>query len=443
MSDDNHRIVQTMDDWMRKIERDINRLKRRPNPPDLLEYIGPAVASQAIEVIDWNDETVTYNGWYFSDPPAMNAPVDNQSFIGMSISKDDGSGFQYVFQFVEDPDVDTPELWVRTWVPDDDDGEIPGFSDWFVWGDIFGGGGSAHTWEDGDDYTVTSVDLVNEVAVMDLSYVPRAESLQVAVGGLVQPPSEYTVDYDLAQVTFPLGSFEPVGMELKAQYEWDEEIAYAAIPWSIVNTRTEERQYSSGSDLTSFALPSGAAADDILVYMQLGGFGTSASYAVTDSRFYTIGTATVFGRTCGLYVGYVGSGLSPISMSLRGGNNAYGQFAHGTAMILRSGTSRQLQFRIARSGVGAVVASNSGSTIPAISGAGSGALACAFNVGGLGGGYGIGWGSVGQGYSEQYEHGNYEVNSVGTTTNSSPTGANYPTIGTGGDETCVMVVGVQ
>ena len=437
----NHRFVENMDDWMRTIERDINRLKRRPNPPDLSSQIGPGIAAQAIEVIDWNDDDYLNNGYYFSDPPAKHAPVDSQSFIGTAISKDDGGGFQILYQFVEDPDVDTPELWIRTWIADDD--ETPGFSDWFQWGDWIGGGGaSGHFWEDGDTHTITSQEVTNGQAVVDLSHQPRSESVRLSMGGLNQPRSEWTIDYAGGQITYPLAGYEASGTVLRAHYEWDNEVTYTAPPWSIVNTRTEERLYSSGSDLTSFALPSGAAATDILVYMQLGGFGTSATYAVTDPRLYTVGTATVFSRTCGMYVGYVGAG-GPIAMQLRGGNNAYGQFSHGTAMILRSGTAQQLQFRIARSGVGAVVATNSGSTIPAITGPGAGALACAFNVGGLGGGYGVNWASVGQGYSEQYEYGDYEVNSVAKTTTASPSGANYPTVGTGGDETCVMVVGVQ
>jgi len=441
--DNNHRYIETMDDWMRSVEKDIARLKRRPNPPDLSATLGPGITGQAIEVIDWNDDDYLTNGWFFSDPPAKHAPVDEQSFIGTAISKDDGGGFQLLYQFVEDPDVDTPELWIRTWIADDD--ETPGFSDWFQWGDwVGGGGGAAPNWEANDSHAITSQEVTNGTAIMDLSYEVHSESLQISMGGLVQPPGNYTLDAPSGQVTYPLSGFEPAGTPIKAHYEWIDPVTPpAAIPWSIVNTRTEGRYHSAGTPLTSFALPSGWDAADILVYMQLGGFGTDAVVGVSDSRLYEVGTATVWGRQCSMHVGYVGAGGAPISMNLLGGNNAYGQFAHGTAMILRTGTSRQLQFRIARSAEGAVVVTNSGGTIPTLSAGGSGALACAFNCGGLGGGYGINWGAVGGGFTEQYENGNYEVNSVATTTADPPGGRPYPTVTTGGDETCVMILGVQ
>ena len=71
-----------------------------------------------------------------------------------------------------------------------------------------------------DDYhVITASEVTAGTATVSLSHRPVAESL-VAVLGIPQRPSNYTVDYDTQMITWPLTGFEPEGSEIWVHYAY-------------------------------------------------------------------------------------------------------------------------------------------------------------------------------------------------------------------------------
>ena len=91
--------------------------------------------------------------------------------------------------------------------------------------DIFGlagaaaGGASGAKWEADDTYTLTAADITAGTATFPLTYQPIDESL-MAVLGIPQPPTEYTIDYAGQTVTWPLDGWEETGDVIWVHYEY-------------------------------------------------------------------------------------------------------------------------------------------------------------------------------------------------------------------------------
>ena len=138
-------------DWFRQIERRLGRTERMQAPISASDLLGPGMSSQAVNVLDWNDEITTFNGFFYSYAGAYNAPViktratnpdtgrpegpettlDPLPWTGMTIARDDGTGLQQVWN------TDEPEaMWyrVRNFIQNPDDPEAPViFSEWMKW----------------------------------------------------------------------------------------------------------------------------------------------------------------------------------------------------------------------------------------------------------------------------------------------------------------------
>lgn len=112
---------------MRHLERRVTIQERRAAATTAADLVGPGIAARAIEVYDWNDETTTYNGFFYSAPGARNSPELSKHWDGMVVARDDGSGAQevwtvdtaaerlnYTRTFKRHPQDDTVILW-GTW----------------------------------------------------------------------------------------------------------------------------------------------------------------------------------------------------------------------------------------------------------------------------------------------------------------------------------------
>lgn len=91
------RSIESTDDWMRAQEKRIMHEERRPRITQASDLLGPGFASFAVEIADWNVESATYNGFFYSPPGAANAPEALSSFLGLSIMSAAGHGQQIVW----------------------------------------------------------------------------------------------------------------------------------------------------------------------------------------------------------------------------------------------------------------------------------------------------------------------------------------------------------
>lgn len=101
-------------DWVRDLERRSRHEARRPAPRSAVELLGPGFGPRAIEVADWNSDTASYNGYFWSKPTAVNGP-SAAYWMGQTISNADQQGFQQVTQFMGG--ASPPARRIRTFAP--------------------------------------------------------------------------------------------------------------------------------------------------------------------------------------------------------------------------------------------------------------------------------------------------------------------------------------
>lgn len=114
------------DAMIRDITRRLTALERRRSAMSALDLLGPGIASYAVEIIDWNTNDTTLNGFYHSAPGSLHSPDEDLSWTGQTIAKDDGTGMQQVWN----TDGTVPVYYVRTYKANVVDGGAPVFDTW-------------------------------------------------------------------------------------------------------------------------------------------------------------------------------------------------------------------------------------------------------------------------------------------------------------------------
>lgn len=96
--------------WMQQIEKRIMRQERRPSITNATQILGPGAGPYAVLVNDWNDEACTFNGIFYSEPGALNAPdaafpaQSTRYWMGETFGTEDKYGFQRLTRFRLSPD---------------------------------------------------------------------------------------------------------------------------------------------------------------------------------------------------------------------------------------------------------------------------------------------------------------------------------------------------
>lgn len=124
MSTDDWGQPTTARDQLRQWEKRLTAQERRAAVTDAAGLVGPGIAARAIQLLDWNDESATFNGFFYSLPGARNAPEVGFEWNGIVTARADGSGNQsltnptgtaesltYVRTFKQHPDDPTITLW--------------------------------------------------------------------------------------------------------------------------------------------------------------------------------------------------------------------------------------------------------------------------------------------------------------------------------------------
>lgn len=120
------REPQTFEELLQFITKAIGHQQRRASPVSASDLLGPGAASKAIQIGDWNDPLILFNGNYFSEPGALHSPDGLVRWTGSTIAKANGSGMQQVWNT---DDLDNVRYYMRTYVADST-GQGASFSDW-------------------------------------------------------------------------------------------------------------------------------------------------------------------------------------------------------------------------------------------------------------------------------------------------------------------------
>src|SRR5262245_20393256 len=131
----NHPIPQTMDDWMRLIERRLITQERREPQVQVMQRLGPGLARFAHQVFDWNTENTWFTGHYWSDVGSLNSPDPARQRLGLTRVAADEGGVQQ--RITHDGSFTRQRSF--TYNPDDDT-QHPTFGEWT---DVPGGGGGS------------------------------------------------------------------------------------------------------------------------------------------------------------------------------------------------------------------------------------------------------------------------------------------------------------
>jgi microcystin-dependent protein len=129
-------IAVTGYDSLRLLTRRVDRQARNASPISAADLLGPGMSSQAVHILDLNDEVATFNGFFYVSAGGQNAPVildeDDEpillSWIGTVIARQDGTGTQQMWN-TDDPG--SMYFRVRNYAPNpvDPDGP-PIFGEW-------------------------------------------------------------------------------------------------------------------------------------------------------------------------------------------------------------------------------------------------------------------------------------------------------------------------
>jgi hypothetical protein len=107
------RIPTGFDDSWNNLMKRVIRLERRPAITNATQILGPGAGPYAVLLNDWNDEVATFNGTFYSEPGAMNAPdaegdpigtPSTMYWLGETLGTEDKYGFQRLTRFRLDPD---------------------------------------------------------------------------------------------------------------------------------------------------------------------------------------------------------------------------------------------------------------------------------------------------------------------------------------------------
>lgn len=105
MTGPNWRTNVAADDWVGSVEKRIMHSERRPTIRTAAEILGPGIAPFAIEILDWDDDATAFNGFWFSQPGAINSPDPTNAkwYMGWSEGTEDGFGLQTATEFRDIP----------------------------------------------------------------------------------------------------------------------------------------------------------------------------------------------------------------------------------------------------------------------------------------------------------------------------------------------------
>jgi hypothetical protein len=105
-------------DWMRDVEKRVLHEERRPTIRTASDLMGPGLGPYAVEVMDWNGPETAFNGFYYSEPGAINSPDSTKYWMGFTEGNTSGYGLQRLYQATPDGTIAVPPAsYIRSFWP--------------------------------------------------------------------------------------------------------------------------------------------------------------------------------------------------------------------------------------------------------------------------------------------------------------------------------------
>lgn len=82
----------------RDTQRQLDVLYRRNRSPRARDLMGPGLAPRAVQLLDWNVDDTSFNGFFFSDVGALNSPDPAAAWIGEVFATPDGAGVMHLWE---------------------------------------------------------------------------------------------------------------------------------------------------------------------------------------------------------------------------------------------------------------------------------------------------------------------------------------------------------
>ena len=99
---------------MREIEKRILHEERRPNITTASDLFGPGIGPFSVFIQDWNAAETAFNGFFHSEPGAINTPDGEKYWMGTSQATVEGYGIQRVIEYRGEPPETLPTAeWIR------------------------------------------------------------------------------------------------------------------------------------------------------------------------------------------------------------------------------------------------------------------------------------------------------------------------------------------
>lgn len=86
------RAITDFEDWMTNVQRRATQQERRVVPTSASDLLGPGFGPTGTQILDWNEEEPSFNGFFWSPVGAINSPNSELEWAGVTIAKDERIG---------------------------------------------------------------------------------------------------------------------------------------------------------------------------------------------------------------------------------------------------------------------------------------------------------------------------------------------------------------
>lgn len=118
------RIPVTAEDYFAAQKKRVATEERRPVIRKASDLVGPGIDSSAVRLTDLNDQLATYNGYYSTEPGAVNAPNAGDPFVGLVFADAELGGRQEFTSLV------SGNTYTRTFIRNPADPDSVSFGPW-------------------------------------------------------------------------------------------------------------------------------------------------------------------------------------------------------------------------------------------------------------------------------------------------------------------------
>jgi hypothetical protein len=169
-------IVTDAEGYFRQNEKRLLHEERRPLVKTASDLMGPGIAPHAVLIFDWNNEVTAFNGFYYSEPGAMNTPDGTSAtnfWMGQSIADAEGNGVQFIWINRHGNLQEPLSLRARRF-----HGSEGGQRQFSAWQEIEGGGGGSALAVQDEGTTVSGT-------VTQMDFVGEGVSVSAGIGEVV------------------------------------------------------------------------------------------------------------------------------------------------------------------------------------------------------------------------------------------------------------------